>query len=143
MSEVAPPVEDTAKQVPGGTTVEAGTALEDVQLGPDAVVAPMPLEEMARQTPPMSTTQSTAEKAPKHQIGDEPNVVDNEHPRKYSTVPGTLGAGGASSGGGAAPAETSSSPDESWTLAQLQAEASARGLPTSGTKAELVERLTA
>ena len=37
----------------------------------------------------------------------------------------------------------SATPDETWTLAELQAEAGYRGLPTSGTKAELIERLTA
>src|SRR5262245_32724375 len=129
---------------------------------PLAEVAPLALEEMAVCVPPSSTTQVNSEKAPRLRTADK--LTETDHPQTWATVPGAVaevaplskavpatlahsveGGGGGSSEWSAPTASSGSSgvPDESWTLAQLQAEASARGLPTSGTKAELIERLTA
>jgi len=127
---------------------------------PLAEVAPLALEEMAVCVPPSSTTQVNSEKAPRLRTADK--LTETDHPQTWATVPGAVAEvaplskavpatlahsveGGSDGGSSESPAPTSSSgaPDESWTLAQLQAEASVKGLPTSGTKAELIERLTA
>jgi hypothetical protein len=117
---------------------------------PLAEDAPMALEEMAVSVPPSSTTQLTSEKAPSLRTSDK--LTETDHPQTWATVPGSIpqvapqseaapveliaGAGGGSR-------SSARTPDDSRTVAQLQDEASARGLPTSGTKAELIERLKA
>jgi len=123
---------------------------------------PQSLEEMAAAVPPSSTTQVNSEKAPRLRTTDF--LTETAHPQTWSTVPGANaeapapqseaapvelaysaggGGGGAGGSGAGGSATQSSTPDETWSLAQLQAEASERGLPTSGTKADLIQRLTA
>lgn len=128
-------------------TLRGGQLLPETS-EPMAVVPPMPLEEMAKSVPPSSTLQLNREKAPSLRTSDK--LTETEDPDQWSTVPGANAVEPPPEpeipeGSPAAQQSSSSSstPDESWTVAQLQGEASARGLPTSGTKAELIERLRA
>src|SRR5262245_2904613 len=162
MSTFEIPVEDKALQkgLRDRHGIYGGQLMPETQ-PPIAEIAPQPLEEMAVLCPPSSTTQVNSEKAPRLRTTDK--LTETDHPQTWATVPGTVveaapqskaapvelaysaggGGGGAGGAGGGSSASQSSTPDESWTLAQLQEEASARGLPTSGTKADLIERLTA
>lgn len=80
MAEEERPIAEKALHQPPQSPEQAGAP-------PLATNAPKPVEEMAQQVPPRSTTEANTEKAPSNRTSDKQTERD-EGGTHFSTVPG-------------------------------------------------------